>query len=572
MGEDNKKFLKKIPGLKRLFEELNNEEAIYYQKIAKETGKRRLRETDQLSKIIIENKRSMENLAKVEKLLNNSFNSIHGLLTVQNKNLQVLISNWHNCDYISPEERLSHPYCYNAYMNRETPCEPCHVLEIFETGKRKRFEETDPANGTTKEINSYPVFDNTFDVVAVVVYVRDITELRLAEEEKKKHEEKLHQVQKMEAIGTLAGEVAHDLNNVLSGIVSYPDLLLMQISDNSPLRKSILAIQESGNKAAAIVQDLLTLARKGVVVNKILNLNEIINEYQKCPEYEKLRSFHPYIEIETRLKKDLLNIKGSPIHLTRAIANLISNAAESIGESGKITILTENRHIDRFFCGYENIDVGDYVAFVISDTGAGISNDDIRRVFEPFYIKKKMRKNGMGFGMAVVWGILKDHNGYIDVQSAFESGTRFTLFFPATDQKTAESDTVFSIQNYMSKGESILVVDDVKQQREIASTILKKLGYSVFTASSGEETIEFFGKNSVDLLVLDMIMGSGMDGLDTYRQVLKLNSQQKAIITSGFSETERVKKAQELGAGQYIKKPYTLEKIGIAVRYELDKK
>jgi signal transduction histidine kinase/ActR/RegA family two-component response regulator len=570
MSKENKSLGQRTHGPKKLLEE-SKEEVKYYQRVAEETGKRRLREIDQLSKLIIKNKRTMEALRRSKKLLSDTFEAIPDLLTVQDRSRRVLISNWHGYDYIPPEERLGHPYCYQVNMNRDTPCEPCHGMEVFETGKRKRVEETDHANGITQEINIYPVFDEAVNVVAVIVHIRDITELKQAEKKKKRLEEQLRQAQKMESLGTLAGGVAHDLNNVLSGIVSYPDLLLMKIPDDSPLRKSLLTIKESGNKAVAIVQDLLTLSRRGVPVTEVTNLNEIINEYLRSPEYEKLRSFHPHVEIETRLEKHLLNITGSPIHLSKTIMNLVSNATEAIYEAGKITISTENRYIDKPVNSYDNVGEGDYVVLVVSDTGIGISNEDIGRIFEPFYTKKKMGRSGTGLGMAVVWGTVKDHNGHIDVQSILGKGTAFTIYFPITRQKPSENDTVFSIQDYMSKGESILVVDDVKQQREIASTILKELGYSVATVSSGEEAIEYLSNNTVDLLVLDMIMDPGIDGLYTYKQILKLHSRQKAIITSGFSETGRIKEAKELGVGQYIMKPYTMEKIGIAVRTELDK-
>jgi signal transduction histidine kinase/ActR/RegA family two-component response regulator len=570
MSKENKSLGQRTHGPKKLLEE-SKEEVKYYQRVAEETGKRRLREIDQLSKLIIKNKRTMEALRRSKKLLSDTFEAIPDLLTVQDRSRRVLISNWHGYGCIPTEERLSHPYCYQVNMNRDTPCEPCHGMEVFETGKRKRVEETDHANGITREINIYPVFDEAVNVVAVIVNIRDITELKQAEKKKKRLEEQLRQAQKMESLGTLAGGVAHDLNNVLSGIVSYPDLLLMKIPDDSPLRKSLLTIKESGNKAVAIVQDLLTLSRRGVPVTEVTNLNEIINEYLRSPEYEKLRSFHPHVEIETRLEKHLLNITGSPIHLSKTIMNLVSNATEAIYEAGKITISTENRYIDKPVNSYDNVGEGDYVVLVVSDTGIGISNEDIGRIFEPFYTKKKMGRSGTGLGMAVVWGTVKDHNGYIDVQSILGKGTAITIYFPITRQKPSENDTVFSIQDYMSKGESILVVDDVKQQREIASTILKELGYSVATVSSGEEAIEYLSNNTVDLLVLDMIMDPGIDGLYTYKQILKLHSRQKAIITSGFSETGRIKEAKELGVGQYIMKPYTMEKIGIAVRTELDK-
>jgi CheY-like chemotaxis protein len=172
--------------------------------------------------------------------------------------------------------------------------------------------------------------------------------------------------------------------------------------------------------------------------------------------------------------------------------------------------------------------------------------------------------------MAVVWGTVKDHNGYINVQSTEGKGTTFTLYFPVT-RKSVEDRSEASLKDYMGKGEAILVVDDVEEQRKIASGMLKELGYSVASVPNGEDAVEYLMANEVDLLLLDMIMDPGMDGLDTYRIIIKHHPGQKAIIASGFSETDRVKELQSLGAGTYIRKPFLLEKIGIAVKEELEK-
>jgi len=399
----------------------------------------------------------------------------------------------------------------------------------------------------------------------------DITERKLAEEERKKLEAQLQQAQKMETIGILAGGVAHDLNNILSGIISYPELLLLDLPEDSPLRKPLLTIQTSGEKAAVVVQDLLTLARRGVTITEIVNLNSIISEQLESPEYEKLKSFHPNVDINTNLEKDLLNIKGSTAHLGKTVFNLISNAAEAMPDGGNLFISTENLYIDRPIRGYDHVAEGDYVTVTVSDTGIGISEEDMKRIFEPFYTKKVMGKSGSGLGMSVVWGTVKDHNGYIDVESTKGKRTTFTLYFPVIREELAIDKSLLSIEDYMGKGESILIVDDVEEQREIASGMLKKLGYSVKSVSSGEEAIEYMKDNSVDLLVLDMIMDPGIDGLDTYKKILELHPGQKAIIASGFSETDRVKKAKRLGVGAYVKKPYVLEKIGVVIKEELEK-
>ena len=207
----------------------------------------------------------------------------------------------------------------------------------------------------------------------------------------------------------------------------------------------------------------------------------------------------------------------------------------------------------------------------VRDNGIGISPQDLRKIFEPFYTKKVMGRSGTGLGMAVVWTTVKDHSGYIDVKSSEGKGTTFTLFFPISRKEMVKDKSLLSLEDYVGKGESILVVDDVVEQREIASNMLQKLGYVVTSVSSGEEAVNYLESNSVDILLLDMIMEPGIDGLETYKRILQFHPRQKAIIVSGFSETDRVKEAQRLGAAAYVKKPYLLAKIGIAVRTELDK-
>jgi PAS domain S-box-containing protein len=405
----------------------------------------------------------------------------------------------------------------------------------------------------------------------ILTITRDIGRWKRVEDEKKKLEAQLQRAQKMEAIGTLAGGVAHDLNNILSGIVSYPDLLLMDIPDDSPLVEPLRTIQQSGVKAAAIVQDLLTLARRGVSISEIVNLNNIITEHLASPEFQKIKNFHPGLEIKTNLEPGLLNIAGSPVHLSKTVMNLVSNAAEAMLDGGTIYLSTENRYLDYPVGGYDEIEEGDYVLLKVSDSGIGINPEDKERIFEPFYTKKVMGRSGTGLGMAVVWGTVKDHHGYIDLESTEGKGTTFTLYYPVTRESLKDDQSTTGDLENSGRGETILIVDDVEEQRNIASLMLNKLGYSANAVSSGEDAVEYIKKNSADLVVLDMIMEPGIDGLETYKKILEYKPDQKAIIASGFSETWRVKEAQRLGAGAYVKKPYTIEKIGQAVMAELNR-
>ena len=393
---------------------------------------------------------------------------------------------------------------------------------------------------------------------------RDITEKKLLEHQ-------LQQAQKMQAIGNLAAGVAHDLNNILSGLVSYPELLLMEVPEDNPLRSKISLIHRSGQKAAAIVQDLLTLARRGVITSTVFDLNSTVTDYLASPEFDAVTSSHPTAQVETQLCPELLSVKGSPVHLSKLLMNLVGNSAEAMPAGGRITLITQNIYLDTPFQGYENIPEGEYVCLSVSDEGIGISEEDTKRIFDPFYTKKAMGKSGSGLGMTVVWSTVKDHSGYIDIRSREGEGTRFDIYLPATRETAAGQHRNFVLEDYVGT-ESILVVDDIPEQRDIAVHMLGKLGYQVFSAPSGEAAVDFIQRQSVDLLVLDMIMPGGMDGLETYQRIVSIRSDQKAIVASGYSESERVRSLLQMGAAAYIQKPYTLEKIGIAVRTGLDGK
>jgi two-component system, cell cycle sensor histidine kinase and response regulator CckA len=374
----------------------------------------------------------------------------------------------------------------------------------------------------------------------------------------------------MESLGLLAGGVAHDLNNVLSGIVSYPELILMDLPEDSKLRKPIETMQESGQRASAIVQDLLTVARGVATTKEPLSLNDLVGDYLHSPEFNKLKQFHPTVTVKTNLDTDLFNISGSPVHIRKVVMNLVSNASEAIEGSGNVTISTMNRHIDRPLRGYDDVNIGEYVVLSVSDDGSGISSHDLERIFEPFYTKKVMGRSGTGLGLAVVWNTVQDHKGYIDVTTD-ENGTAFELYLPITRDEISDKALSIPIKDYKGNQETILVVDDMESQREISCKMLDALGYKTKVVSSGEEAVEYLKENTVDLILLDMIMDPGINGRETYESIIKIHPRQKAIIVSGFAATNEVKEAQKLGAGQYIKKPVTLEKIGIAVKEELEK-
>ena len=286
---------------------------------------------------------------------------------------------------------------------------------------------------------------------------------------------------------------------------------------------------------------------------------------------QRILEYHKNVRCELNLDPDLMNILGSEVHLSKTLMNLISNAAEAMTSGGVVTVATENRYVDSLIHGYDLIEEGEYAVMIVSDTGIGIPPENLKRIFEPFYSKKVMGRSGTGLGMAVIWSTVKDHHGYIDVRSTVGEGTCFELYFPITRRELKDDDVAGPL-DALRGTEKILVIDDVDDQREIARKLLEKLGYTVDVAASGEDALKYLSESRADLILLDMILDPGIDGLETYRRILKIRPGQKAIIVSGFSESDRVKETLDLGAGTYVKKPYRLHDMARAIRSELDRK
>jgi len=536
-------------------------EGAYYKSIAQESGQKLLREIQRLTKLIADYKRAEGKIRTLRFAMEQSTDGI----AMADLTLKIYYVN----------ESFAHMHGY-----------PSREITGMIAGELQPEAQTDPSGEYLQKIMEegswsgeithlrrdgapFPIYvsttllkDESGQPAGILFVVRDITQ-------QKKLESRLIHARKMEAVGILAGGVAHDLNNILAGLIGYPELLLMDTPEDSPYREPLLTVKKSGEKAAAIVKDLLTLSRRGYPDTVVTDFNKIISEYFSSPEYETLKSFHPDVEVTARLQPDLNYIWGSPVHLHKLVMNLVSNAAQAMPRGGKLFLLTEKRHIEKKMKGYEDISPGDYAVLVVSDTGKGIEPENVEKIFEPFYTKRALGRTGTGLGMSVVWATVKDHNGFIDIQSEPGMGTAFFVYLPVTDKKPDKETPLIPMEDILGKGEPILVVDDVREQREVACHMLKRLGYAVSAVRNGEEALVFFQDGVADLVVIDMIMAPGMDGLETYKKILELRPGQKAVIVSGFSKTDLIREAQGLGAGPYVKKPYSLQEIGLAVRNEL---
>ena len=518
-----------------------------------------------LNQSLEENNRELENrvqlrtakLQEGEKRLQNILDqSPLGILIADNKTMRPQYANPALCKMLGySKDELENLDVYSLHP----PEEHNHVSEEFKTqalGEKTLsanipFQRKDGALCVTDIISAPIELDG---LACTVSFIVDQTK-------RKDLESRLHRAQKMEAIGLMAGGVAHDLNNILAGIVSYPELLLLKVPESSELRKPIEAIRESGKRAATVVADLLTVARGVASSRRPHNIHLLISEYLHSPEFKYLTSLHPGVSYLMNLEAVDNIISCSPIHIKKTIMNLVTNAMEAVGDKGNILLSTCNQTIEKDEIEEDGIPPGSYVVFTVQDDGPGISQKDLEQIFEPFYTRKVMGQSGTGLGLAVVWNTVQDHNGRIFVKSS-EKGTHFHLYFPVSKENCIVQNKNDKTVKSASHSEHILVVDDEPQLRDIACQMLRTFGYIVDSVCSGELAIKYVKENPVDLLVIDMLMEPGMNGRQTYAEILKLYPDQKAIIVSGFSESDDVKATLELGAGGFIKKPYSMDQVG----------
>jgi len=422
----------------------------------------------------------------------------------------------------------------------------------------QEFTGVDPADRTFPILlRSAPIRkDDTITGARMIVI--DITE-------RHRLEEQLVRDQKMKAIGLMAGGVAHDLNNILSGIISYPELLLLDMDEKDRMRRPLEAIRRAGLDAAEVVADLLTVARGIAASREVVNPNTLVVDYLASPDFHQLRLRYPLISVNKSLDKEIRHICCSPIHIRKCLMNLITNGMEAIQGKGTLSISTHNHHqTDRASKTERIVPEGHYAKIVIFDSGSGIAAHEIEHIFEPFYTKKVMGRSGTGLGLAVVWNTMKDHGGIVSVASD-SHGTTFELYLPSVEERATGDASVCNWQTLRGNGEKILVIDDELRQREIATELLTSLNYRVESLSSGEEAVRYLKIHSADILVIDMLMDPGQNGRVTYEQILQIHPKQKALVASGFAEDEDVRATLALGAGAFVGKPYTLEKIGAAI-------
>jgi len=425
-------------------------------------------------------------------------------------------------------------------------------LEVLRTGRPLSFE--DEWDGRAYSSSIHPIHDEKGRVIKLAIYSKDITEEKESEEERKKLTKQLQQAQKMEAIGTLAGGIAHDFNNLLMAIQGNVSLALFDMEPSHPQHRILANIEKLVRSGADLTSKLLGYARKGKYESRPMRLNDLVRETSET--FGRMRKD---ITIFRDLTEDLKNVVADKGQVEQVLLNLFVNAADAMPTGGKLILKTRNvTHQDIPDKGY-TVKPGSYVMLTVGDTGVGMDKDVITRIFDPFFTTKKMGR-GTGLGLASAYGIVKSHNGYIDVTSEKDQGSVFYIYLPASEQRPQ------AVPEPRRKPEggigTILLVDDEDSVMEVTAQMIERLGYTVIRARSGREAIERFRENydRVSLVLLDMIMPE-MGGGEVFDELKRISRHVKVLLASGYSMQGQAREIINRGCIGFIQKPFNMEDL-----------
>jgi len=393
-------------------------------------------------------------------------------------------------------------------------------------------------------------------------------ELREAElrRDRSQLEHRLRQLEKFEALGKLAGGVAHDFNNVIGAIMGWAELGMDRVAADGPEARLFRSIREQATRAAGLTRQLLAYARRQVLEPKNINLNQMVSDTTTLLQ----KALGEQIEIKMLLSPELHITRADPSQIEQVLMNLCFNARDAMPRGGQLLIETRNTDLDEYYCRQrEEAQPGRYVQLSVSDTGVGMSPEVVERIFEPFFTTKDVGK-GTGLGLATVLGIVKQHNGFIDVYSEPGCGTAFRVNLPASD---GTPEPLHHTDDAPVRGgkELILVAEDHEGMREMAREILENLGYRLILARDGEEALREFRarRDTISLVLLDVIMPK-IDGTSVYEQIRKEKPDMRVLFTSGYSDHGAVLASLAAQAGAVLQKPYSSKVLSRRVREILD--
>lgn len=501
----------------------------------------RVKETEDALK---ESEERYRNLSQEFKVL---LDAIPDCLTLQDKNLTILWANKSAAALLGMKpEGLVGKHCLTLWFDSDKiSADDCFIVKCFDTHKVQNQTYT-ASDGKIWDLRAVPIANDKGEIKKVIAVGRDITEHR-------KLEDQLKQAQKIEAIGQLAGGVAHDFNNILTAIIGYGNILLLNMSENDPNRQSVEQILSASERATNLTHSLLAFSRKQIVNQTHLNLNDIFLGFEKFLH----RLLPENIEIRTTLSEDPLTVFVDKGQIEQVIMNLVTNARDAMPDGGVLTIQTNIEQIDEVFIrayGYGKI--GEYALISVTDTGVGMDKATLNRIFEPFFTTKEPGK-GTGLGLAMVYGIVKKHEGFINVYSELGKGSTFKVYLPLIKcTKPEKQDSKKFLDLMIGGNETILLAEDENMVRKLISEVLKQAGYNVIEAINGEEAIEKFAKykDDIALIILDGIMPK-KSGKETYDEIKAIYPDVHAIFISGYAEDVFSKNGHIQEGVVFIQKP-----------------
>ncbi len=405
-----------------------------------------------------------------------------------------------------------------------------------------------------------PLYDEEGRVTGMIGMARDVTD-------HKRVEEQLLQSQKMESIGNLAGGIAHGFNNLLGGILGYATFVKRKLSTRDKIYQSVEAIERSAQRAAELTKQLLGFARRGKYQVRPIDCNALIQEIVLILQ----RTIDPRIAIEVDPDPRLALIEGDETQVQQALMNICLNARDAMPKGGTLKIASRNqRMIPDQASRQRGMKEGSYIRLTLADTGTGMSPEVRNRIFEPFFTTKA-KGQGTGLGLSMVYGIIQNHGGTIEVQSHTGTGSTFTVFLPAVAPVALNGEEVPPVPDTHQGKETILLVDDEEIIRDLGVDLLEDRGYRVFSTSEGREAVRIYRKRAreIDLVILDVMM-PGIGGKETYRQLRAINPQVKVLLSSGYSTEGEVGEILKQGVSGFVQKPYREEELAAKVREVLD--
>ena len=518
---------------------------------------------------VTERKRSEEKLFQITERWERTFDAVPDLIAIIDTDFRIVQVNKAMADRLgSTPAECAGQVCYEAIHKTDAPPSFCPYTLTLRDWREHTAEVSEEGLGGDFIVSTSPIFDSAGQLIGSVHVARDITSLRKAEEERKLLEAQLHQAQKMEAIGQLSGGIAHDFNNILTAIIGYSEIILMRMEKDSPLRHFVEQVLTSADRAAELTNSLLAFSRRQVLHTKPIDLSGVVRGLKKM-----LRRLLPEdIDFRTTVAKGDLIVMADKGQIEQVLMNLVTNAKDAMQKGGTLTIEISPVVMDeRFVHAHGFGEPGNYACVSVTDTGHGMDEETRKRIFEPFFTTKEVGK-GTGLGMAIIYGIIQQHNGCITVCSEMGKGTTFRIYLPLISEEIKEAHVTQREESPPGGTETILLAEDEVTVRELHKMILEEAGYRVVEAVDGQDAIDKFMEHmaEVDILVTDVIMPK-IDGKSLYEEIRKIRPDMKVLFMSGYTKDIIVERGILENLFNYITKPVKSFELLKSVRDILDR-